>query len=141
MIERDKRDIAASALRDLLSATITNYEFERRYPRSRVDPAIDAIFTSVWFCYSDTTEHSLSSDVRMKNLDIAERCVTFLGSDLEFEWPQPKISLWFGFLRLLGAARAMKDREERRMSRGDKEWWPFLSRHDYEREADRSRGV
>src|SRR6266852_4943337 len=63
---------------------------------------------------------------------LLERCLLFLSSDVEFQWPPPKFRLWYGILRLLGFGRTLKQREEEEMSIGDVDVWPFLRKAEYE---------
>ena len=104
MVDRATSDNAVSALRKFAEGAISNREYERRFPKSKDDPALRSIYTNVWFCYSDTSEHTLTDKhaLSKENNATLERCVLFLQSDLEFQWPPTKISLWYPLLRLIG---------------------------------------
>jgi hypothetical protein len=69
-----------------------------------------------------------------------ERCLLFLKSDLEYQWPLPKIRLRYGILRLLGFGWLLKRRQEVEMGIGDMDVWPFLKRADYEDMSRKSKG-
>src|SRR5579859_5553001 len=91
MIDRLARNQLAEALRALAAGQISNDEFENRVPRSS-DPAIWHIFfDGVWGLSSDLWQHRLrgkhhlSADAKQA----VARCVLFLKTDQEFEWPQP----------------------------------------------------
>lgn len=134
MVDRDARDIAAQALREFADGSISNREYERRFPKSKDDPALRSIYTNVWFCYSDTSEHTLNGKhaLSKENRAILDRCMLFLKSDLEFQWPATKLRLWYPLLRLIGLGRIVNRRLEKEMSVGDVDVWPFLKKAQYE---------
>ncbi len=134
MVDRHARDIAADAVRDFMQGSISNKEYERRFPRTKDDPAFWAIYSNLWFCYSDVSEHTLTGKYALNDEGraLVNRCVLFLRSDLEFQWPPPKFRLRYGFLRLIGLGRVVKRWEEEDMGVGDIEVWPFLRKADYE---------
>ena len=43
MIDRHARDMAADALREFMEGSISNEEYERRYPKSKDDPALGEV--------------------------------------------------------------------------------------------------
>lgn len=134
MVDRHSRDIAAEALRDFMEGSISNEQYERRFPRNKDDPALWAVHEQTWLYYSDLTEHTLTGKYALTDAARAlyERCLLFLRSDLEFQWPPPKIRLRYGILRLLGFGRLLKRREEKEMGIGEMEVWPFLKKAEYE---------
>lgn len=134
MVHRRARDIAANAVRDLMQGSISNREYERTYPTAKDDPALWAIYTALWFGYSDASEHTLTGRHALNDEDraLVDRCLLFLRSDLEFQWPPPKFRLRYGVLRLLGLGQIVKRREQEELSIGDIEVWPFLKKADYE---------
>ncbi len=140
MIDRHARDIASVAVRDFMEGSISNEEYERRYPRSKDDPALWEIYIQVWFFYSDIKTHKLTGkhELNEERRAFVERCILFLKSNAEFEWPRQKFRPWYGILRLLGLGRTLKRREEQEMNIGDKEVWPFLKKAEYEETAGRS---
>ena len=115
MITRHARDVAADLLRQLAEGMISNDEYERRYPAAKDDSALQAIFAVVWLFYSDTSDHTLTGQYSLNddNRLLFQRCILFLKSDLEFQWPLPKLSFGYGFLRLLGLGHVLKRREEK----------------------------
>jgi len=134
MVNRHARDIAAEALREFMEGSISNEEYQRRYPKSKDDPALWEIYVQVWFFYSDLKTHTLTGKHALNDERRAflERCILFLKSDVEFQWPRQKFRPWHGILRLLGLGRTIKRREQEEMSIGDKEVWPFLRKAEYE---------
>ena len=139
MVDRHARNIAAEALRDFMEGSISNKEYERRYPKSKDDPALWGIYANIWFCYSDTSEHTLSGKHALTDdgRAIVERCLLFLKSDLEFQWPATKLRLWYPLLRLIGLGRIVNRQVEKEMSIGEMEVWPFLRKTDYEEATSR----
>jgi hypothetical protein len=135
MINRSARNKAADALEELVEGAISNAEYERRFPtpRPKEDPALQAIFLHVWLFYSDTYEHRLTGDHALTDATrkFLRRCILFLRSDLEFQWPLPKLTFFSGILRGFGFGRLLEGREQEEMSVGDMEVWPFLRKADY----------
>jgi len=143
MIDRHARDIAAHALRDFMEGSISNEEYERRYPKSKDDPALWEVYMQVWFFYSDLKTHTLTGKYALNEQRRAflERSILFLKSDFEFQWPRQKFRPWYGILGVLGLGRTLKRREEEEMSIGDIEVWPFLKKADYEEICSKSKPV
>jgi hypothetical protein len=77
-----------------------------------------------------TGKHALNDEGRA----LVERCVLFLRTDLEFQWPVPSsLCLWYSFLRLVGLGWIVGRLAPQDMSIGDADVWPFLRKADYER--------
>src|SRR5580704_8451841 len=95
MVDRAKRDSAREILRNFIDCKITNDEFHTQFPGSEHDLALRAIRSNVWMLYSDLHTHKLSGKHKpnAETKALLERCVLFLDSGFEFEWPVPKISL------------------------------------------------
>jgi hypothetical protein len=134
MVDRKARDNAAAVLRQLVEGAVTNVEYERKYPTNKDDPALWAVYIQSWFSYSDRREHTLTGRYTPNDEGrrLFERCILFLRTDWEFEWPAPKIGLRGALIRLLGLGWLLKQRDRKEMSVGDVEVWPFLRRCDYE---------
>jgi len=130
MIDRIQRDAARSLLRSFIEGAITNDEFDGRFPSVKHDSALEAIKANVWMLYSDLHCHRLTGEFapNAATRDLLERCVLFLDSNLEFEWPVPKISLTNIFPKWLRRS-ALTETES---FGGDEEVWPFFRRSDYE---------
>jgi hypothetical protein len=135
MVDRRARDIAADAVRDFMGGSISNREYERRFPTAKGDPALWAIHTALWFGYSDTSEHTMTGKHASNDEGraLVERCVLFLRTDLEFQWPVPSsLCLWYSFLRLVGLGWIATRWGKQDMSIGDVDVWPFLKKADCE---------
>ena len=135
MIDRQARDAAAKILQAFMDGAVSNYKYEDSFPKSKDDPGLHAIHVELLFYYSDVRQHKLigGNTLSPEARALYERCVLFLKSDLEFQWPPPQLKLRYGFLRLLGLGRALKRREEKEASIGEKQFWPFLNQDDYEK--------
>src|SRR6266404_680015 len=96
MIDRIKRDRLAQALRQLLSGRIDNLTFDDLDCPGNItnsdDQALFEIFYSVWPTYDDFKSHPMRLTEGQK-LDF-KRCVIFLHSDYEFEWPHKSAINW-----------------------------------------------
>jgi hypothetical protein len=159
---REARRVLARGLRQLASGRITNDEFEDSAPSWHGDRAIRELFWFAWGFYDSLYEHRLRGRHRLSphQRQVFARCVLFLRSDLEYEWPQRSRWLWRPQLngRLLtpwwkpdssvleglpfcrGLARAARRREECAMERRkrsgrivDDRIWPFRTRADLRR--------
>jgi hypothetical protein len=143
MVDRHARDIAADAIRDFMEGSISNKDYERRFPSTRTldDPALQAVFSHIWFCYDDLSEHTLTGEHALtgERRAFLERSLLFLRSDLEFQWPPPLFGLRYWILRLLGFGRRLQRREDKEMSVGDIEVYPFLTKAEYEETVRRSK--
>jgi hypothetical protein len=135
MVDRQARDAAAQVLRAFMDGTISNCKYDHDFPKSEADAALRNIWVNLWFTYSDVREHTLEGKHALtpEARAVYERCLLFLKNDLEFEWPPSEFKLRYGLLRLLGFGRALKQKEEADMSVGEKDFWPFLKKVDYER--------
>lgn len=134
MVNRHARDVAARALQEFTDGSLSNRDYERRFPKSKADPALWGIYSQLWFCYSDTSEHTMTGKHALTDEGRAfiKRCLLFLKSDLEFQWPSPRLRLWYPVLRLIGFGRVLNRQIEKQMSKGDADVWPFLKKTDYE---------
>src|SRR5262245_51139648 len=92
-VNRDKRAIARRILEGFVSGTVTNREIDEDFPTDRDDPALAAIWERVWFFWDDFRTHTLTEGGRPGEEErraVLKRCVAFLDSDLEYEWPKVK---------------------------------------------------
>jgi hypothetical protein len=139
MVNREKRDLARALIQKFLSCDITNDEFDNSYPTGdKNDPAIGVIHDRLWGFWDDRHAHKL---VGKYGLDpearaLFERCIAFLGSDLEYEWPPLEWrSVSQAFLRMIGLRRVADARgnewTEKARKNGKWEVWPFMREEDY----------
>jgi hypothetical protein len=130
MVDRLARDAAAEALAGFASGRLSNREYETRFPRSRTDGSLRAIYVAVWFMYSDIREQFVGRELVLSDQqhEFLQRCVMFLRSDVDFQWPSPKFRLWYGLIRLFGGSRMLERLEDRQLAIGDRTAWPFLTK-------------
>tara|TARA_R110002072_G_scaffold65908_1_gene162880 strand:+ start:3187 stop:3696 length:510 start_codon:yes stop_codon:yes gene_type:complete len=141
---RPPRIVLAEAVRQFASGTISNDDLENRTTTlSASDSAIDAIDDLTWFYYDDFYEHKLRGRHRLSKVQrqMFARCVLFLRSDLEYEYPRNARSCWVNprsecswirslfrsLFRLTLDAATPSERPELI----DDRIWPFKSRSDY----------
>lgn len=136
MVDRGARDMAAKAVTEfMLECSITNWEYEERYPESKADLAIDCIFQNLWFWYDDMHEHRMLGDHRLlpEHKEVIERCLLFLQSDLEYLWPPVKWDLprtFFNIIKYVVSFGTFRPREIE-LSYDEENFWPFLDRDQY----------
>jgi hypothetical protein len=130
MVDRLARDAAAEALAGFASGRLSNREYEARFPRSRTDSSLRAIYVAVWFTYSDIRDQVVGRELALsgQQCECLQRCIAFLRSDIDFQWPAPKFRLWYGLIRLFGGSRMLERMEDRQLAVGDRTAWPFLTK-------------
>jgi hypothetical protein len=145
MFNREKRAIARDLVKKFDAGEISNDDFDDDFPRDRNDAALGAIYERLWFLWYDHRTHWLTGAHSLREEDQAlfERCVAFLGSDLEYEWsPFIQASLSLILLRAFRFHGKAKEIEERKLKEleqvGDLGAWPFLRHEDYGRFVSRS---
>lgn len=140
MVNADKREIAAQVLQRFLDGSITNDEFEDEFPRDQRDPVLVTIRHCVWGHYSDLSRHKLTGKYAPtpEAKALLERCLLFLKSNLEFEWPVPGLGFFMGLLSIFTLGWVARRREKKYARLGDYDVWPFLRRRDYEIHATTS---
>jgi hypothetical protein len=136
MIDRTARDKAVQLLKALLGDGITNYRLEDEWPDQSPDFALRAVIEQLWFYYKDFPEKMLTrASFSPDEIKLIERCVVFLTSDREYEWPQYSFATENRTIieRLLGLGKQYSEEEwERFKSAGEIDAWPFLRLSDYQ---------
>jgi hypothetical protein len=101
MVDKPKRVEAAKLIEDFLSCRITNFEYDARYPRSD-DPALFAIYSMLWFAYSDLRKHRMDGKHRLSSegRQVVENCILFLRTEFEYHGPRNFVSLSAPFKRV-----------------------------------------
>ena len=102
MVDRPKRLEAAKLIEDFLGCRITNYQYDDRYPRSPNDPALFAIYSMLWFAYSDVREHRMDGEHELSDegRHLADQCILFLKTENEYHGPKNFVSLSAPFKRI-----------------------------------------
>jgi hypothetical protein len=138
MVNREKRDLARSLLKKFLAGEITNDNFVNNYPcQEKEDRAVGVLYERLWGYWDDRHTHKLNGkhELNPEARALFERCIAFLGSDLEYEWPTvEQWSLSQAFLRLVGLGRVANRKADawtEKMTRfGTLEVWPFIREED-----------
>jgi len=135
MIDIEGRKKLAQALRNLISGSISNLQFDSLDFGAKNDPGIDHIWLSAWGTYDDFHEHSM----RLTGGQISDfkRCIIFLQTDFEYEWADTRP--WI--VRLLSGVsnyilRIFGRRPTDRTAHHDMSVWPFGRKEDYEKALD-----
>ena len=134
MINKSKRLYAKHLIEKFMACEITNDDYNDEFPSDRNDPALEAIYCNVWPYYSENPTHKLDGKhaLQPEARELFTRCVLFLATDLEYEWPAYKwISLKYSLMRLLRQSRRIDEQFERFKEHGDFEVWPFIRKDDY----------
>ena len=134
-IDQQARATLADSTRWLISARITNFQFEDAIPKS-ADPAIWEIYNQyLWLLYCDLREHRLigADKLSQAQRDAATRCVLFLKSGLPYLWPvlSRGRSALLTVTNLLTFGFAGRMYFRRLSSAGDMAYWPFLDHSQY----------
>jgi hypothetical protein len=117
MIDNEKRAVACTLVEKFFNGEITNDDLADDFPSGRNDPALNGIYRQLWFCWDDTHTHKINERYKTGEARaFFERCISFLGSDVEYQWP-PRIgaSLLLFLLRAVGAKTLAKRREEQEL--------------------------
>jgi hypothetical protein len=95
MIDREARQLALNALHRFLNCETDSDEYEAEYPlpvlfgrKESKDRVIQAVYSMSWNWFDDVYPHKLDHEcaLELEIQQIADRCLLFLASDLEYEW-------------------------------------------------------
>jgi hypothetical protein len=150
MVDRISRDRAFQALKRFVDRRATNDEFELEYAEASPteDRAIQAIDTMVWHFFSDSRVHRLTGqdEPTPEGRALLQRCLDFLRTDHEYEWPDSNFTLTrrvdalSNVLTVGHAGRRAEVRYQefrRRLdAAGDFNAWPFMSLGQRETSVD-----
>jgi hypothetical protein len=138
MINREKRDLAWKLIHGFFTSEITNDDLMDNYPRDEGDAAIGAIYERLWFFWPDNRTVRLTTDNAPKGeaRELIERCIAFLKSDLEYEWPPFQwVKLSYGLMHILGLKNVAEKKGRESLiefrRNGTLEVWPFIRESDY----------
>jgi hypothetical protein len=172
MIDKERRKKLALHLRQLSVGLISNDEFEEavmedvsdswlpeQYHRSKLakseneDPIIKPMLELCWGLYDDTRNHRLvkSDKLSIDALKIVVRCILFLHSDKEYEWPyfntnNPllRFSLEDLILSVITLGHQYRNKREEHIisyyewqKNGDYNVWPFFRETEYKLQLDK----
>lgn len=139
MIDRNARLKATALIRQLVAGEVTNDDFERQFPTASSDPALKAIYRRLWQLWDDRSTHTFSGMRALSGeaRELCDRCVAFLNSALEYEWPSiavdaPAALILCRLLHLPERATRIENTINRRLANfGELSVWPFRRRPEY----------
>jgi hypothetical protein len=172
MVDKERRKKLAFHLRQLSVGLTSNDDFEEavmedvtdgwlpeHYHRSKLakddndDPIIRPMLELCWGLYDDTRNHKLTKSDQLSEdaLKIIARCILFLHSDKEYEWPyldtnNPllRFSLKDLILSVLTLGHHYRNKREQQIisyyewqKLGNYNVWPFIRTTDYEEQLKR----
>ncbi len=149
MIDRHDRDRAAHLVQQLRDGSVSNFDFEGKWPQGGSDRALNAISSMLWHYYDDLHEHTLTEAHALSGgaRDLLDRCALFLLSDLEYLWQRDNfISAGFstprGSLELSGMCPLPDCDPVDASTNSDIAVWPFLTaaEHDQTRRTQEKGG-
>ncbi|MGA3133322.1 MAG: hypothetical protein ABSD59_21185 [Terracidiphilus sp.] len=160
MVDRERREGAAIALRRFLDYEIDNIEYENEYSNATLDGpfqrlfgkhriedrALRAISDFTWCFYDDFHAHKLDGEHALSEeaLTIANRCILFLKSEYEYEWHETSLLMVESNFTPRGILNLNPPPEFTprtltqhlsallRQPEGDASVWPFFRRSNYE---------
>ncbi len=131
MIDKPVRKKLAEKLRQFVSGRFTNYQYEDMTPRRSPDRAIWAIQQRVWTVYDDLHEHKLTGKwaLTKEGKAIVSRCILFLHSNYEYEWPKhPAENVLGAMLSLFSLGLIPKFFWNKKwIKSGNSKVWPFIN--------------
>jgi hypothetical protein len=147
MIDRQKRDVAATLVRQFRDGAITSDDLESEWPGRSEDKALKAVESRVWAFYDDHYPRRMigREAASPEERELLTRYAAFLDSPLPYEWSKSNfyglggcgvlVILSLGLLwpvdwwikRRNGRAEAGLRQE------GDLDVWPFIRRTDCDR--------
>ena len=133
--------------------TPENYYRSEKAKSDNDDPIIKPILELCWGLYDDTRNHKLVSrdELSTEALKIIARCILFLHSEKEYEWPyfntnNPllRFSLKDLILSILTLGHHYRNKREEHIisfyewqKLGEYDVWPFFRKSDYQAELTR----
>ena len=167
MVDRERRIKLAFHLRHLSVGLISNDDFEsnlmddvtygwlpEQYYRAKEakfdDQIIQPMLELCWGLYDDTRNHKLNGSAKLsaESLKIIARCILFLHSDQEYNWPYFDTNnplLKFSFkevvISILTLGQYYRDKRKEHslaymefQKLGNFEVWPFMTENEYQTE-------
>jgi hypothetical protein len=147
MIDRQKRDVAATLVRQFRDGAITSDALESEWPARSEDKGLKAVESRVWAFYDDHRPRRMSGReaASPEERELLTRYAAFLDSPLPYEWSKSNfyglggcgvlVTLTLGLLwpidEWIKRRNARAEAELRQ--EGDLDVWPFIRRADCDR--------
>lgn len=148
MIDRQKRDRAASIIVRFACGEIDSDDLESEWPTSAEDRAIEAIGSMLWLHYDDHKPRRMvgKDAATCEEISLFSRYEAYLRTDLPYEWPEDNfirieglgalVPLSLGLLSPID--RLIKSRNGKvdaaMDAHGDLSVWPFTSKTEWDGE-------
>lgn len=145
MIDRLKRDQAATLIRQFLQGQITSDDLESDWPTNKADQALEAVGSMAWLFYDDHKPRRMvgKDAAAPEESELLGRYAAFLDTDHPYEWPTANfiriaglgalVPLSLGILRPVDRwIKARNAKLDAAMdAHGDWSVWPFRKRDDW----------
>ena len=137
MIDRIARNKLAEEIRHFLGCFKDNFEYDDAvFDIKTEDYGVIDIRQNIWLTYDDLRKHKMEGAWALspEQSDIIKRCIVFLKSDVEYNWP--KWPLYYKAARpilfLISYGILTKTLDNHFNGGGAMEVWPFFSSEEYE---------
>lgn len=129
MIDRKARDEFSYLIDELFSGRMTNWQYEKRLPKSKDNAVYEIHAFGVWGAYDDLKEHYMAPQLADEMSKYVTIWRLFLRTDNEYRWPKRtgvrELPLSIINVTTLGILNRLRWRAFRRPC--IREFWPFLS--------------
>lgn len=137
MVDTESRNLLAENFRHLVAGLITNDEYEDAIYSNGIcidDLGVKSLLDAIWMLYDDTREHKLDmASFSQEDYNTLMRYILFLKSDQEYKWPDNMfqgLPRFLSYIFTLGIYPRIRDKQF--AAAGDINYWPFLSKEDFE---------
>jgi hypothetical protein len=131
MVDTKGRAEAARLIGEFLEGRMTNDEFDEQYPQGSRDPALQNIRLCLWAFWSDLETHRLEREHALgaEQQALFQRCIAFLGTNLEYVGPTVEVNFFAGLKRGWGKIAAALGSSSK--SDLQNPGWPFSSEEQF----------
>ena len=132
MVDIGGRERASRLIRELLAGRITNDDFDDQYPHESPDLALEQILFHLWCFWDDTQTHAFDErhPLSLEQKCVAERCIEFLGTKLDYRGPVMHVDL-FAWPKKIVRKGLTLFKNNAAVEDGKNKWWPFSSEEEY----------
>lgn len=138
MVDISKRKQAAVLIHQFVEGQISNDDYDSDFPDDTGDQGLLAVYDRLWLLYSDLAPSRLDkTSLTNDEQAVIERCVLFLGTNLEYEGPHVRERKPFaGLKNMLGRLisvepNSVMSKESQENSVFLSDWWPFVNEDQY----------